>query len=198
MLTNRVAATSARIRASWSEGRVGDWAIHPMVRGRSRRCGSEGLASAPPTATPSDRILSGGGHGDGESGVRAPAVPWSDGGRRCAERSDGREWRVVVGAEGAGIGSRGSVDPLWARTTRRSGRNRDLDPDPGPCVPPMRQVSRSPARTSMGRLFSGGASGHAQRGSNAQDGWVAKLKSRISSPVASSVPRSADFAASIR
>ena len=33
------------------------------------------------------------------------------------------------------------------------------------------QVSRSPARTSVSSRFSGGASGQAQRGSNAHDGW---------------------------
>jgi hypothetical protein len=33
------------------------------------------------------------------------------------------------------------------------------------------QAMRSPARTGMSSQFSGGASGHAQRGSNAHDGW---------------------------
>ena len=48
------------------------------------------------------------------------------------------------------------------------------------------------------RRFSGGASGQAQRGSNAHDGWKAKLKSRISVPAAGSPPRSALLAASTR
>ena len=48
------------------------------------------------------------------------------------------------------------------------------------CQESVFQVRRSPARISRPSRFSGGASGHAQRGSNAHDGWVAKLKSRIS------------------
>ncbi len=62
----------------------------------------------------------------------------------------------------------------------------------------MRQRNRSPAWIGMSSLFSGGASGHAQRGSNAQDGWVAKFASRMSRPVVASTPRSAPFAASTR
>ena len=63
---------------------------------------------------------------------------------------------------------------------------------------PQAAGRRSPARIAMSSRFSGGASGHAQRGSKAHDGWNAKLKSRIIVPVAGSPPRSALFAASTR
>ena len=71
------------------------------------------------------------------------------------------------------------------------------------CDVPVRSASLSPraarpARIGRSRRFSGGASGHAQRGSNAQDGWNAKLKSTMSVPVAGSPPRSALLAASTR
>jgi hypothetical protein len=46
--------------------------------------------------------------------------------------------------------------------------------------------------------FSGGASGQAHRGSKAHDGWKAKLKSRMSVPLAASPPRSALLAESSR
>ena len=63
-------------------------------------------------------------------------------------------------------------------------------------------VSRSPARISRSRRFSGGASGQAHRGSNAHDGCAAKLKSRMSAQFAGSgpgaAPRSAPLAASTR
>src|SRR5688572_27731577 len=71
-----------------------------------------------------------------------------------------------------------------------------------PVIPTGTQVSRSPARTARSSRFSGGASGHAHRGSKAHDGWKAKLKSRMSAHDASSgpgaAPRSAPFAASTR
>jgi hypothetical protein len=50
----------------------------------------------------------------------------------------------------------------------------------------------------MSSRFSGGESGHDQRGSNEHDGWNAKLKSRISVRRLMSPPRSALFAASRR
>jgi hypothetical protein len=60
------------------------------------------------------------------------------------------------------------------------------------------QLSRSPASIRRSRRFSGGASGHDQRGSNAHDGWNAKLKSRIRDCAAVPGPRSALLAVSSR
>src|SRR5258705_499281 len=60
------------------------------------------------------------------------------------------------------------------------------------------QERRSPASMGRSSRFSGGASGHDQRGSNAHDGWNEKLKSRTSERVAEPGPRSALFAVSSR
>ena len=75
-------------------------------------------------------------------------------------------------------------------------------PGVGPAVPAgvkplnLTTLSRSPALIGTSMVFSGGASGHTQRGSYRHDGWYMKLKSMtIRWP---SDPRSAPFAVSSR
>ncbi len=79
---------------------------------------------------------------------------------------------------------------------RRDGPARRVTPR-WPAPAPVQRMT-SPARISRSSRFSGGESGHDQRGSKAHEGWYAKLKSTITVPLVGSPPRSAPFELSIR
>ncbi len=123
----------------------------------------------------------------GREAAHEPDVPRPEQSFRRGPTWRGLEPHVAILRSGPTVVGRTSVPIGWPLGPVRSGGVRAGQPG-----------SRSPARIGRSSRFSGGASGQAHLGSNAHDGWIAKLKSTMSVPVAGSPPRSALFAASTR
>ena len=95
--------------------------------------------------------------GGGRSGYRATTA----GARRSSTRGL-EESHPAIMRRSSAIGR--SIERPGRRGTHSYGSGR------------WRSARRSPARTAMSSRFSGGASGHAQRGSNAHDGWNGEIE----------------------